>query len=120
MSSGPDLDAIAPGLNRLQVRAIAQQVLQVAQNRPFCAELPATWHTSQRPDGTTTSLTGERGRNAEGTRRNAERGTAAGDECDKSPTRSEPTTRNLIGDQHFRGGDDGTRTHDPLLAKQVL
>ncbi len=23
-------------------------------------------------------------------------------------------------DQHFRGGDDGTRTHDPLLAKQVL
>ena len=23
-------------------------------------------------------------------------------------------------DQHYRGGDDGTRTHDPLLAKQVL
>jgi hypothetical protein len=23
-------------------------------------------------------------------------------------------------DQDFRGGDDGTRTHDPLLAKQVL
>ena len=23
-------------------------------------------------------------------------------------------------DQVFRGGDDGTRTHDPLLAKQVL
>jgi len=24
------------------------------------------------------------------------------------------------GDQALRGGDDGTRTHDPLLAKQVL
>ncbi len=23
-------------------------------------------------------------------------------------------------DQHQRGGDDGIRTHDPLLAKQVL
>jgi hypothetical protein len=23
-------------------------------------------------------------------------------------------------DQQQRGGDDGTRTHDPLLAKQVL
>ena len=23
-------------------------------------------------------------------------------------------------DQGFRGGDDGNRTHDPLLAKQVL
>jgi hypothetical protein len=22
--------------------------------------------------------------------------------------------------QYFLGGDDGTRTHDPLLAKQVL
>ena len=25
-----------------------------------------------------------------------------------------------VPDQDFRGGDDGTRTHDPLLAKQVL
>ena len=29
------------------------------------------------------------------------------------------TSRNAR-DQDFRGGDDGTRTHDPLLAKQVL
>ena len=29
-------------------------------------------------------------------------------------------SRTTRSDQDFRGGDDGTRTHDPLLAKQVL
>ena len=30
-----------------------------------------------------------------------------------------PTER-TASEQDFSGGDDGTRTHDPLLAKQVL
>ena len=41
--------------------------------------------------------------------------------CDgrpKLPTGSEPAPRNMDSDLHSRGGDDGTRTHDPLLAKQ--
>jgi len=33
---------------------------------------------------------------------------------------SEPTREPQAPDQDFCGGDDGTRTHDPLLAKQVL
>jgi len=42
------------------------------------------------------------------------------DERPKAPTGSEPASRNMGSDLHSRGGDDGTRTHDPLLAKQVL
>ncbi len=38
----------------------------------------------------------------------------------KSSTGSEPASRSIVSDLHSRGGDDGTRTHDPLLAKQVL
>ena len=38
-----------------------------------------------------------------------------------TPTDSTPVTDDRQApDQGFRGGDDGTRTHDPLLAKQVL
>ncbi len=33
---------------------------------------------------------------------------------------SKPTNESQVPDQDFCGGDDGTRTHDPLLAKQVL
>ena len=32
----------------------------------------------------------------------------------------DPSQRGRRSDQGFRGGDDGIRTHDPLLAKQVL
>jgi integrase len=39
-----------------------------------------------------------------------------GTPVDPSDGRAEPQDC----DQHFRGGDDGIRTHDPLLAKQVL
>ncbi len=31
-----------------------------------------------------------------------------------------PPTERTPAEQDFSGGDDGTRTHDPLLAKQVL
>ncbi len=31
-----------------------------------------------------------------------------------------PDRPGTASDQGFSGGDDGTRTHDPLLAKQVL
>ncbi len=33
---------------------------------------------------------------------------------------AEVTVEEEPRDLDFRGGDDGTRTHDPLLAKQVL
>ena len=33
---------------------------------------------------------------------------------------SQPTSEPTRPTSDFRGGDDGTRTHDPLLAKQVL
>ena len=36
------------------------------------------------------------------------------------PGPAEVTGEEERRDQDFRGGDDGTRTHDPLLAKQVL
>ena len=42
------------------------------------------------------------------------------DGCDNSPTGPESTFADIGPDLHNRGGDDGTRTHDPLLAKQVL
>ena len=42
------------------------------------------------------------------------------DRCHNSPTGSEPASADIGADQDFLGGDDGTRTHDPLLAKQVL
>ena len=42
------------------------------------------------------------------------------DRCHNSPTGSEPAADETGPDQDSRGGDDGTRTHDPLLAKQVL
>ena len=35
------------------------------------------------------------------------------------PERIQRATQ-VVSHQAFGGGDDGTRTHDPLLAKQVL
>ncbi len=43
-------------------------------------------------------------------------GHAVGTPSDPAKVTNEQQTRDL----HLRGGDDGTRTHDPLLAKQVL
>ncbi len=43
-------------------------------------------------------------------------GHAVGTPADPESVTNEPQPR----DQDFLGGDDGTRTHDPLLAKQVL
>ncbi len=43
-------------------------------------------------------------------------GHAVGTTADPESVTNEPQPR----DQDFLGGDDGTRTHDPLLAKQVL
>ena len=43
-------------------------------------------------------------------------GHAVGTPSDPAEVTAEEEPRDL----DFRGGDDGTRTHDPLLAKQVL
>ena len=41
-------------------------------------------------------------------------GHVVGTGTDITPITDDPQARDL----HFRGGDDGTRTHDPLIAKQ--
>ena len=47
--------------------------------------------------------------------------TAVGGHVVGTPSDSiDQTDESQARDQEHRGGDDGTRTHDPLLAKQVL